>query len=127
MPEAWQSHLQLWAKLNAKHKAAEVDGRPAPDPNEEYFLYQTLLGVWPLERGSCETLVERLQAYLVKATREVMVHTRWTRPNQRHEEALQQFVARILSPAAEDFLRDFRPRDSAKPRQLFRDRPISER
>jgi (1->4)-alpha-D-glucan 1-alpha-D-glucosylmutase len=86
-----------------------VDGRPAPDPNEEYFLYQTLLGVWPLERGSCETLVERLQAYLVKATREAMVHTRWTRPNQRHEEALQQFVARILSPAAEDFLRDFRP------------------
>ncbi len=109
IPEAWQSHLQLWAQLNARHKE-EVEGRPAPDRNEEYFLYQTLLGVWPLERGSCETLVERLQAYLVKATREAMVHTRWTRPNQRHEEALQQFVARILSPgAAEDFLRDFRP------------------
>ncbi len=108
MPEAWQSHLELWAKLNAQHKD-EVDGRAAPDRNEEYFLYQTLLGVWPLERGSCKTLVERLQAYLVKATREAMVHTRWTRPNQRHEEALQQFVARILSPAAEDFLRDFRP------------------
>ena len=108
MPEAWQSHLQLWAKLNAKHKE-EVDGRATPDRNEEYFLYQTLLGVWPLERGSCETLVERVQAYLVKATREAMVHTRWTRPNQLHEKALQQFVARILSPAAEDFLGDFRP------------------
>jgi (1->4)-alpha-D-glucan 1-alpha-D-glucosylmutase len=108
MPEAWQSHLELWAKLNARHKE-EVDGRPAPDRNEEYFLYQTLLGAWPLERGSCESLVERLQAYLVKATREAMVHTRWTRPNQRHEEALKQFVSRILSHAAEDFLRDFRP------------------
>jgi (1->4)-alpha-D-glucan 1-alpha-D-glucosylmutase len=108
MPEAWQRHLELWAKLNAKHKE-EVDGRATPDRNEEYFLYQTLLGVWPLERGSCETLVERLQAYLVKATREAMVHTRWTRPNQPHEKALQQFVARILSPAAEDFLGDFRP------------------
>jgi (1->4)-alpha-D-glucan 1-alpha-D-glucosylmutase len=108
MPEAWESHLRLWAKLNERHKV-EVDGRAAPDRNEEYFLYQTLLGAWPLERGSCDTLVERLQAYLVKATREAMVHTRWTRPNQRHEEALQQFVARILSPAAEDFLRDFRP------------------
>jgi len=107
MPEAWQSHLQLWAKLNAKHKE-EVDGRATPDRNEEYFLYQTLLGVWPLERGSCETLVERVQAYLVKATREAMVHTRWTRPNQLHEKALQQFVARILSPAAQDFLGDFR-------------------
>jgi (1->4)-alpha-D-glucan 1-alpha-D-glucosylmutase len=90
-----------------RHKE-EVDGRAAPDRNEEYFLYQTLLGVWPLERGSCETLVERLQAYLVKATREAMVHTRWTRPNQRHETALHQFVARILSPAAEEFLHDFR-------------------
>ena len=108
MPEAWQNHLGLWAKLNERHKV-EVDGRAAPDRNEEYFLYQTLLGAWPLERGSCDTLVERLQAYLVKATREAMVHTRWTRPNQRHEEALRQFVARILSPAAEDFLRDFRP------------------
>ncbi len=108
MPEAWQRHLELWAKLNAHHKE-EVDGRAAPDRNEEYFLYQTLLGIWPLEGGSCETLVERLQAYLVKATREAMVHTRWTRPNQRHEEALRQFVARILSPAAEDFMHDFRP------------------
>jgi (1->4)-alpha-D-glucan 1-alpha-D-glucosylmutase len=108
MPEAWQEHLELWAKLNAKHKE-EVDGREAPDRNEEYFLYQTLLGAWPLEGESCEQLVERLQAYLVKATREAMVHTRWTRPNQPYEVALQKFVARILSPAAEDFLRDFRP------------------
>jgi (1->4)-alpha-D-glucan 1-alpha-D-glucosylmutase len=108
MPESWKSHLELWAKLNVKHKE-EVEGRLAPDRNEEYFLYQTLLGAWPLDGSSCETLVQRLQAYLVKATREAMVHTRWTRPNQRHEEALQRFVAKILSPAAEDFLRDFRP------------------
>ena len=107
MPEVWQQHLELWAKLNAKHKE-EVNGRQAPDRNEEYFLYQTLLGAWPVEGESCEKLVERLQAYLVKATREAMVHTRWTRPNQRHEEALRQFVARILSPTADDFLRDFR-------------------
>lgn len=108
MPELWERHLGLWAKLNAKHKK-EVDGREAPDRNEEYFLYQTLLGAWPLEGESREDLVERLQAYLVKATREAMVHTRWTRPNQPHEEALRQFVARILSPAADDFLGDFRP------------------
>ena len=98
----------MWAKLNAKHKE-QLDGGETPDRNEEYFLYQTLIGVWPLEGESCDKLVERLQVYLVKATREAMVHTRWTRPNQPHEEALQRFVARILSPAAEDFLREFRP------------------
>lgn len=108
MPDVWQHHLELWARLNTKHKE-EVDGRAVPDRNEEYFLYQTLLGAWPQEGESCEELVERLQAYLVKATREAMVHTRWTRPNQLHEEALQKFVARILSPAADDFLGDFRP------------------
>src|SRR6202023_3796219 len=71
--------------------------------------YQTLLGVWHLERGSCETLVERLQAYLVKATREAMVHTRWTRPNQRHEDALRRFARTILSSEeSTDFLQDFR-------------------
>ncbi len=108
LPNEWQTRLELWAKQNARHKL-EVDGRPTPDRNEEYFLYQTLLGVWPLEREVCETLVKRLRDYLVKATREAMVHTRWTRPNQKHEEALQEFVAKVLSPDAEDFLRDFRP------------------
>ncbi len=108
MPDEWQAHLELWATQNARHKE-EVDRRPVPDHNEEYFLYQTLLGVWPLDREPCENLVARLQAYLIKATREAMVHTRWTRPNQKHEDALQHFVARILSPEAEDFLNDFRP------------------
>lgn len=108
MAGEWQSRLQLWAKQNARHKQ-EVDGRPTPDRNEEYFLYQTLLGVWPLQDEACETLAKRLQDYLVKATREAMVHTRWTRPNQKHEDALQEFVAKVLSPEAEDFLRDFRP------------------
>lgn len=108
MPDEWQAHLELWAKLNARHKE-DVDRRPVPYPTEEYFLYQTLLGVWPLDRDPCESLVARVQAYLVKATREAMVHTRWTRPNQKHEDALQRFVARILSPEAEDFLNDFRP------------------
>ena len=107
IPDEWGLHLDLWSKLNLRHKT-EVSGRPAPDRNEEYFLYQTLLGAWPLECQGCETFTERLQAHLIKATREAMVHTRWTRPNQAHEEALRNFVAGILSSDAEDFLRDFR-------------------
>ena len=106
--EEWRQNLHSWAQRNQRHKT-EVDGRLVPDRNEEYFLYQTLLGVWPLEGHSCESLIERLQGYLVKATREAMVHTRWTRPNQKHEEALQQFVARILSSDAQDFLGEFHP------------------
>ena len=108
IPEEWQAHLNLWAKLNLRYKT-NIEARPTPDRNEEYFLYQTLLGAWPLEHEACATFVARLQEHLVKATREAMVHTRWTRPNEPHEEALKEFVAKIVSSDAEEFLQDFRP------------------
>jgi (1->4)-alpha-D-glucan 1-alpha-D-glucosylmutase len=108
LPDEWKQHLELWSQQNAKYKD-KIDGHLVPDPNEEYFLYQTLLGVWPLDREACQSLLERLKAHLVKATREAMVHTRWTRPNEPHEKALQTFVADILSSEQNaEFLRDFR-------------------
>lgn len=106
IPDEWQSRLNLWSQLNQRYKT-EISGRPAPDRNEEYFFYQTLSGAWPLKGADSENLVERLQEHLIKATREAMVHTRWTRPNHEHEDALRNFVARILSPDAEEFLQDF--------------------
>ena len=108
MPSEWQEHLELWAKQNAQHKE-QVGRQAVPDRNEEYFLYQTLLGVWPLDHEDCATLLRRVQEHILKATREAMVHTRWTRPNQPHEDALLKFVARILSAQDNrEFLQDFR-------------------
>jgi len=108
MPSEWQDHLERWARQNAQHKEL-VGGHAVPDSNEEYFLYQTLLGVWPLEQESCATLQERIQSHLIKATREAMVNTRWTRPNQQHEDALLKFVGRILSSETNhEFLQGFR-------------------
>ncbi|MFZ0864805.1 MAG: hypothetical protein WAN18_29400, partial [Candidatus Sulfotelmatobacter sp.] len=108
MPSEWQEHLELWAKQNAQHKE-QVGRQAVPDRNEEYFLYQTLLGVWPLDHEDCATLLRRVQEHILKATREAMVHTRWTRPNQPHEDALLKFVARILSAHDNrEFLQDFR-------------------
>jgi (1->4)-alpha-D-glucan 1-alpha-D-glucosylmutase len=107
MPAEWRDHLDRWSKCNAPHRKL-LDGQPVPDRNEEIFLYQTLLGAWPLEETDFASLTHRLQAYAVKATREAMVHTRWTRPNLRHEQALQRFVAAILKPGAHNaFLRTF--------------------
>jgi (1->4)-alpha-D-glucan 1-alpha-D-glucosylmutase len=37
-----------------------------------------------------------LKEYAIKATREAMVHTRWTRPNLKHEKALERFISAIL-------------------------------
>jgi (1->4)-alpha-D-glucan 1-alpha-D-glucosylmutase len=80
-----------------------------PDRNDEIFLYQTLLGAWPLENGNCAQFVNRIQEYAVKATREAMVHTRWTVPNHAHENGVKRFVASILKCGNENaFLKDFR-------------------
>ncbi len=107
MPSEWEDHLKLWAKQNARFKTT-VGGQSVPDRSEEYFLYQTLLGVWPLDPRGCASLRERVQAHIIKATREAMVHTRWTRPNQPHEEALQSFVSQILAKDNAEFLADLR-------------------
>jgi (1->4)-alpha-D-glucan 1-alpha-D-glucosylmutase len=107
IPQEWSERLERWATVNAKFKE-QASSQPTPDRNEEYYLYQTLLGVWPLEQQGLSTLLERVQAHLVKATREAMVHTRWTRPNQVHEDALRNFAAQILSPDNAEFLNDFR-------------------
>jgi (1->4)-alpha-D-glucan 1-alpha-D-glucosylmutase len=108
-PGQWREHLELWSKLNAKNKT-QVDGQLVPDRNEEIFLYQTLLGVWPTEGREDASLVERLQGYAIKAMREAMVHTRWTLPNTAHENALRRFVESILkSGKGNTFLRDFVP------------------
>lgn len=108
MPQAWKKHLHLWAAMNEKFKIAGNGGAMVPDHNEEYFLYQTLLGMWPLEQSELGGVLERLQSYAVKAIREAMVHTRWTRPNLTHEEGLKKFIAAILDEQQNnEFLVDF--------------------
>ncbi len=113
IPEEWEARLHRWTEWNARHKT-QADGQMIPDRNEEYFLYQTLLGTWPVEEtGAAEFATrndfeKRIQEYMVKAIREAMVYTRWTKPNEAHEAALQKFVAAILSPEmAPEFLADF--------------------
>ena len=109
IPGQWKERLEHWAKLNTRYKT-QLNGQPVPDRNEEIFLYQTLLGMWPTDGHEDASLVDRLQAYAVKATREAMVHTRWTLPNTAHENALKKFVASILKTApTSPFLRDFIP------------------
>ena len=107
MPGEFQACLERWSRLNEPYKE-EVGGHVVPDRNEEYFLYQTLLGAWPLNREDLASLTERIQSYVLKATREAMVHTRWTQPNEAHESAVKRFVASILSESdSKEFLADF--------------------
>jgi (1->4)-alpha-D-glucan 1-alpha-D-glucosylmutase len=107
IPASWQRHLSAWSRWNAARKARTA-GCAVPDPNEEIFLYQTLIGAWPLSEGEIPQFRERLEAYIIKAIREAMVHTRWTVPNTAHEKAVIKFVQAILEPGrGNSFLDDF--------------------
>ena len=93
--------------------ASQVDDdQPIPDANEEYLLYQTLVGAWPLEPYGPEEyaeFVQRIQAYMLKALHEAKVHTSWINPNADYDEAVREFVGRILDEGANrPFLDDFR-------------------
>lgn len=85
IPGRWKSALSRWSRMNAPFKT-----RNFPDRNTEYFLYQTLIGAWPISR-------ERVLAYLEKAVREAKQHTSWTSQNKEFEDALRGFIERILA------------------------------
>ena len=107
IPREWQRHLKRWTKWNTKSKRI-IESQEAPDRNEENFLYQTLIGAWPLEKDAIPQFHERMEAYMIKVIREAMVHTRWTLPNTAHERAVVNFLKAILEPAKGNFfLRDF--------------------
>ena len=111
LPEVWRKALTRWSRIN-RQKKIDVDGTLAPDRNEEYLLYQTLLGTWPLGPGDTAThatFIQRIQEYMVKAIREAKVHTSWLNPNTAYDEAVRSFVAAILEDTPRNrFLADLR-------------------
>jgi (1->4)-alpha-D-glucan 1-alpha-D-glucosylmutase len=113
LPDAWAARVGRWMELNRGHKIDVGEGQLAIDPNEEYLLYQTLVGVWPVGGLTAEgrgDFVGRIQAYLNKALHEAKVHTTWINPNPEYDAAAAEFVARVLDPGrAGQFLADFEP------------------
>jgi (1->4)-alpha-D-glucan 1-alpha-D-glucosylmutase len=112
IPGAWRAALTRWSRINKRHHTT-VRGHAAPDRNEEYLLYQTLLGAWPLHGLGAEpgdAFVERICEYMTKALREAKRHSSWLNPNAAWEEAVGRFVREVLHPVrSARFLEDFRP------------------
>jgi (1->4)-alpha-D-glucan 1-alpha-D-glucosylmutase len=111
IPDAWAARVARWMELNRGHKIDVGEGQLALDANEEYLLYQTLIGVWPVEGLTPENrseFVGRVQAYLNKALHEAKVHTSWINPDSDYDAAAAEFVARVLDPdRSGQFLTDF--------------------
>lgn len=112
MPTAWRLALRRWNQAN-RSLTCVVEGVLVPTLNDEYFIYQTLLGIWPLGEPDANEMARftvRVKEYLVKAVREAKVYTSWINPNTAYEDAVTAFAeALINAPAESAFLTDFRP------------------
>ncbi len=111
-PQEWEAALTRWHTLLLPHKVME-DSREFPTRNDEYLLYQTLIGIWP-DPGSPEdqrdALRERVADYMVKAAQEAKINSSWMQPNAVYLQALRGFVDAIFESATGDaFFADFLP------------------
>ena len=87
MADVFERAVLDWSAANAGFKTLGL-----PDPNTEYFLYQTLVGAWPID-------AERAKAYMLKAMREAKQQTTWVANDKDFEDAMSSFVERILAHA----------------------------
>jgi (1->4)-alpha-D-glucan 1-alpha-D-glucosylmutase len=109
LPAEWEKNLRTWNRTN-RAKKTKLRGAEAPDRNDEYFLYQTLIGSYPLHQDQDGQFLERLTAYLIKAVREAKVHTEWLKPDGAYEQAFVDFARQILAPAEGNrFMEEFLP------------------
>jgi (1->4)-alpha-D-glucan 1-alpha-D-glucosylmutase len=98
MPAAWRLTTRRWTRLNRRHKRI-VDGRPAPSRNDEYLLYQLLVGslpAGPLDDAALASYARRIEQAMLKSAREAKAVTSWINPHAAHEAALSAFVRALL-------------------------------
>jgi (1->4)-alpha-D-glucan 1-alpha-D-glucosylmutase len=115
IPELWRRSLQHWHVANRRWKQP-INDFEAPDANEEYLLYQTLLGTWPItidgqpESAPQPEYIERIQSYMAKALHEAKINTSWIQPNTQWDAAVSGFVAKVLDASPRNkFLPIFLP------------------
>lgn len=101
MPEEWFEKVNDWMSLNARLK----EHKSGPDNNEEYFIYQVLLGAIPPDMKVDETFYKRTREYLQKVLREAKVHSTWSDPDEQYERDVLDFAISILKN--DDFMSSF--------------------
>lgn len=107
IPDEWRRSLRQWNKIN-RGKKRTVNGRNVPDENDEYFLYQTLIGAFPSYESEYPVFIERVKDYIIKAVREAKVRTAWLKPDTEYEDACISYVEEILREENR-FLKEFVP------------------
>ncbi len=114
LPEEWARLVTSWSRL-LRARRGDIEGNAPPDRNDEYLLYQLLVGSWPVElleqtdKAALEIYGKRLAGALEKSIREAKLHSTWTSPNAAYEEAMQALARAALDSAGGGFLASFLP------------------
>ena len=108
MPDEWAQAFTRWQQMN-RSLVREIDGDPVPDANEEYLIYQTLVGTWPASiqsEADRATYRDRIAQYMEKAFREAKAHTSWMNPSDDYESAVHDFIRDLFGEAGKKFAAD---------------------
>src|SRR5258705_109314 len=114
VPVAWERRLRQWRRHHRDLQTL-VAGRLAPTRATDNFIYQALVGLWPVGSGVRATdddrwladVKKRLTTYIQKAVREAKGSTSWTDPDAEYESAIERFIAGMLDrPTNARFLHD---------------------
>ncbi|HEY8503611.1 MAG TPA: malto-oligosyltrehalose synthase, partial [Gemmataceae bacterium] len=113
IPEEWREALFSWSQINAP-RLTTLDDQLAPAANDQYLLYQTLVGAWPPGEMTREEFAEfrrRISDYMLKAVKEAKARTSWVNPVEEYDQAVADFVAKLLPDEREGdaFLTHFLP------------------
>jgi (1->4)-alpha-D-glucan 1-alpha-D-glucosylmutase len=109
IPGEWTKNLVIWNRMNRRRKR-KTDETEIPEKNDEYFLYQTLIGAFPFTEDGDPVFVDRIKGYMIKSIREAKVHTAWLKPDAEYEGGFVSFIEEILTPSdRNEFLRSFIP------------------
>jgi (1->4)-alpha-D-glucan 1-alpha-D-glucosylmutase len=109
IPTEWHRKVRTWREMNRDKKTFH-DAVGEPTPNDEYLLYQTLVGAWPAgdqANNPPERFIGRIREYMLKAVREAKEKTSWGNQNKRYEDAVSKFVGGVLG--SQGFRDDFIP------------------
>ena len=97
-PDDWAACVAELFEKNADLRGV-ANAKPSPAPEDEYLIYQTVLGAWPMETaevsGDAE-FADRIQAYTLKAIREAKLRTRWGEPDAAYEAGVKGFIDGLL-------------------------------
>ena len=107
IPEAWKERVTHWLRVNSEYRTT-INGKTVPQLNDEYFIYQSILGGFPEDFHVTEEWIDRVKAYLNKALREAKVNSNWSDPDTQYEKGCNEFIENIFR-AEHNFLPDFVP------------------